>query len=158
MAFFDDLSRTLTDMGKEAAQKTKDVVDVLQLKAQISSEKSRLRELYAVIGKNYYEHHTDEARSEYGPASEQIQSTLDRISDMEEKIRSMENIIICPSCGEMLNKNAAYCCRCGTSVRPSGRERDSETPVPYISNSLEVANDEFSDSDGIFVEEMKSES
>ena len=39
MAFFDDLSRTLSDKGKEAAHKAKEAAEVLQVKAQIASEK-----------------------------------------------------------------------------------------------------------------------
>jgi hypothetical protein len=41
MTFFDELSRALSDKGKEAAQKAKETAGVLQLKAQIASEKSK---------------------------------------------------------------------------------------------------------------------
>ena len=50
MTFFDELSRALSDKGKEAAQKAKETAGVLQLKAQIASEKSKLKELYGAVG------------------------------------------------------------------------------------------------------------
>lgn len=43
MAFFDELSRTLSDKGKEAAQKARDGASVLQMKMQIASEKGKLK-------------------------------------------------------------------------------------------------------------------
>ena len=40
MAFFDEIGKTLADKSREAAKKAKDVAEILQLKAQISTEKT----------------------------------------------------------------------------------------------------------------------
>ena len=103
MAFLDDLGKTLTDMGKDAAQKTKDVVDILQMKAQIGTEKSKLRDLYATIGKSYYEVHKDSAEAEHAEACGQIESSLAKIAELEEKISRLDNTVTCPSCGAVLD-------------------------------------------------------
>lgn len=47
---FDEIGKTLADKSREAAKKAKDVAEILQLKAQISTEKSKTKELYASIG------------------------------------------------------------------------------------------------------------
>lgn len=154
MAFLDDLSRTLTDMGKEVAQKTKDVVDVLQLKTQINSEKSRLRDLYAEIGKSYYEQYTDQARLEYEPACERIQSSLDKIAEMEAKISRMENARACSSCSAPLGKSAAFCSKCGASVMSDSWGVDRDVPVPG-QRLLEVGYDEPDEFSKIFEEETE---
>lgn len=116
MAFLDELGKTLTDMGKDAAQKTKDVVDILQMKAQIGTEKSRLRDLYATIGQSYYEVHRDAAEAEHAEACGQIQSSLAKIAELEEKISRLENTITCTSCGAVLDKGSAFCNHCGAAV------------------------------------------
>ena len=41
MAFFTDMKRSLTEAGKQVAQKTKEVSDTVQLKTQISRETVR---------------------------------------------------------------------------------------------------------------------
>ena len=66
MAFFDELSRTLSDKGKEAAQKARDGASVLQMKMQIASEKGKLKELYGAVGAVYYKKHRDDEDTEFG--------------------------------------------------------------------------------------------
>lgn len=156
MALLDELSRTLTDMGREAAQKTKDVVDVLQLKAQVGSERAKLRDLYATIGKAYFEQHRDKAKTKYGPVCAQIQSALDKIADMEAKISKMENTVTCSACGAVLGKDAVYCSKCGVPLKMSGQEPAKDTPVLYVQSGIKVGEDESVD-DRMFVDEMEPE-
>ena len=47
MAFFTDMKRSLTEAGKQVAQKTKEVSDTVQLKTQISREKEAVNRQYA---------------------------------------------------------------------------------------------------------------
>ena len=65
MAFFDEIGKTLADKSREAAKKAKDVAEILQLKAQISTEKSKTKELYASIGVLYFKKHRDDENDEY---------------------------------------------------------------------------------------------
>ena len=46
MAFFTDMKRSLTEAGKQVAQKTKEVSDTVQLKTQISREEKTSNDLY----------------------------------------------------------------------------------------------------------------
>ena len=55
MAFLEELGKTLTDTGKEVATKAKALTETIQLKTQISTEKTKLEEAYAAIGRIYYE-------------------------------------------------------------------------------------------------------
>ena len=65
MAFFDEIGKTLADKSREAAKKAKDVAEILQLKAQISTEKSKTKELYASIGVLYFKKHRDNENERY---------------------------------------------------------------------------------------------
>lgn len=55
MAFFTDMKRSLTETGKQVAQKTKELSDTVQLKTQLSREKEALNRQYAQIGKKVFE-------------------------------------------------------------------------------------------------------
>ena len=145
MAFLDDLGKTLTDMGKDAAQKTKDVVDILQMKAQIGTEKSKLRDLYATIGKSYYEVHKDSAEAEHAEACGQIESSLAKIAELEEKISRLDNTVTCPACGAVLDKGSAFCNRCGAAV------------VSPSQDLMVVGEDAFDEADDVVVEDVKED-
>ena len=47
MAFFTDMKRSLTETGKQVAQKTKELSDTVQLKTQLSREKEALNRQYS---------------------------------------------------------------------------------------------------------------
>lgn len=53
MAFFDDLSKKITDASTKTIQKGKDLTDVARLNSQISAEENRINTLYGMIGKQY---------------------------------------------------------------------------------------------------------
>ena len=97
MAFFDDLSKTLSDKGKEAAQKAREAAGVLQTKAQIVSEKSKLKELYGAVGVLYYKKHRDDEDTEFGDLFREIGNVLTNVAAMEEKVQQMEGAYVCPS-------------------------------------------------------------
>ena len=50
MAFFEELGKTLSDKGKEAAKKAKDLTEALQLKSQLSAEKEKVNQAYITLG------------------------------------------------------------------------------------------------------------
>lgn len=54
-ALFEEVGKTIAVTGREAARKAKEVTENVQLKAQLATEKSHLKELYAALGKWYYE-------------------------------------------------------------------------------------------------------
>ena len=80
MAFFDELKKGLSVTGQTVAQKTKEISETVQLKAQLNSEKDAIAKAYAAIGKQVFEAaEADEAeKSALHPrvssAAEQVQS------------------------------------------------------------------------------------
>ena len=78
MAFFEELGKTLSDTGKEVATKAKALTETIQLKTQISAERTKLEEAYAAIGKQFYE--TNNAPEEaYAKAYEAVRGITDGI-------------------------------------------------------------------------------
>ena len=55
MAFFDALGKTISEKGKEAAQKAKVLTETMQLKGQISTEENNIQLAYREIGKLAYD-------------------------------------------------------------------------------------------------------
>ena len=65
MAFFDDLSKKITDASTKTIQKGKDLTDVARLNSQISAEENRINTLYGMIGKQYMELHRKDAEDAF---------------------------------------------------------------------------------------------
>lgn len=121
---FEEIGRSITDAGKTAAAKARDLTEILQLKSQIGSEKSRLQETYRALGKLYYQEHQDEEEHPQAAVFEAVRESRKRIALMEEKLRDLENTAVCPACGARVSKDAVFCSRCGQKI--VGNKEDEE--------------------------------
>lgn len=116
MPFFDELSKTLSDKGKEAARKARELTETLQLKTQINTEKNVIQDAYTLIGKLYFEEQGIAPDEKYREPFERIQEALDRIAALEDEIHEREGVRVCPSCGAKVEKDCAYCKHCGSKM------------------------------------------
>ena len=142
MTFFDELSRALSDKGKEAAQKAKETAGVLQLKAQIASEKSKLKELYGAVGVLYYKKHRDEEDNEFQDLFREIGNVRVNVAAMEERVQGMDGSLVCPNCKNVMKKGSAFCSRCGTALvteEPAKDDVVAEETAIVESDEEEVA-------------------
>ena len=122
MAFLDEIGKTIAGRGKEAAQKAKDAAGVLQLKAQISSEKGKIKELYAAIGALYFKKHRGEEADEYRMFFPEIEKGLALVAQLEEKVMKLEGGRACGRCGAMIRRGDAFCGKCGAPAEPEREE------------------------------------
>ena len=99
MAFFTDMKRSLTEAGKQVAQKTKEVSDTVQLKTQISREKEAVNRQYAQIGKKVFEAANAVDEEAYSAEFALIRESLKTIDELQDKLSTLEGFIHCPECG-----------------------------------------------------------
>lgn len=153
MAFFDDLSKTLSDKGKVAAHKAREAAEVLQVKAQIVSEKSKLKELYGAVGVLYYKKHRNDEDNEFADLFKEIGNVLTNIAAMEEKVQELDGTLVCPNCKNPMKKGSAFCSKCGTALKTESeteeQTEDTIDDIAVIEENIEKEPEE----DGIFVEE-----
>ncbi len=117
MTFLDEISKNLTDYGKEAAKKAKDAAQVLQLKAQLRGEKQNINELYAAVGAVYFKNHREDPNDEYKIFFPEIESALSRAAELEEKIRELDTTEKCSCCGAIVKKEDLFCSKCGAPIQ-----------------------------------------
>ena len=132
MAFLDELSKTLSNKGKEAAQKARETAEVLQVKAQIASEKSKLKELYGAVGVLYYKKHRNDEDNEFGDLFREIGNVLTNIAVLEEKVQGLDGSQVCPNCKKVMKKGTLFCSHCGTALKADENvteETDTEEEV-----------------------------
>lgn len=117
MRLFEDLSKTISEKGKEAVNKAKDLTDVIKLKTQLAGEKSKLNETFQMIGRQYYETYKGkEADEAFQSAFLSVEASKKRISALEAEICNMEGCRTCPECGAKLNQEDSFCGKCGTKM------------------------------------------
>lgn len=115
MAFFDDLSKKITDASTKTIQKGKDLTDVARLNSQISAEENRINTLYGMIGKQYMELHRKDAEDAFAGLVASVAEAEQNIAACRAKITELRAVPHCPNCGAELVKGAAFCGICGTT-------------------------------------------
>lgn len=123
MAFLEELGKTLTDTGKEVATKAKALTETIQLKTQISAEKTKLEEAYAAIGRIYYESNR-EPEEAYAKAYEAVKTCRERIAALEIELTQNEGSRICAVCGAKVPKDSLYCGKCGSPIKEAAAESE----------------------------------
>ena len=116
MDFFEKLGKRISDMGSAVAQNTKNFADTTSLQKGISDSKKKIEQLYAAIGKAYYENHKSEAGAPYADSMAEITALLAQIEESNEKIKQIKGVSKCANCGEDIAPDAMFCNNCGTKV------------------------------------------
>ena len=136
MAFFTDMKRSLTETGKQVAQKTKELSDTVQLKTQLSREKEALNRQYAQIEA------ANEADEEaYTAEFTLIRESLKTIDELQDKLSTLEGFIHCPECGAKIEKTSAFCSKCGAKIAEAKPEGD-DIDVVDTAEASETAGEE----------------
>ena len=116
MAFLDTLGKTLSEKGKEAAKKAKDLTETMQLKAQISGEENNLKQAYQEAGRLAFESGLTAQADEYETIFSRIKESKTRIAQLEDQIRKLEGVQTCPACGARVPAGAGFCNSCGSRI------------------------------------------
>ena len=154
MDFFTEMKRSLESTGKQVAKKTKDFSESLQLKSKIAAEKDALETMYRSIGRQVYEHATEEEAERFAEEFLSIQKTLKRKAELEEELAVLEGAVYCEECGAKLDRNAVFCSRCGSRVQAWRKaeaketEREESEPAALEVKEMEACEDGAGETEG----------
>lgn len=122
MAFFDDWSRKIGQMGQSTLQKTKDVAGVARINSQIYEEEKKLNNLYLEIGKRYASLHGDDFEEAMADSMQEVKAAFARIDEYKEQIRLIKGIRVCERCGTEVADGTLFCSNCGNRVAEPVKE------------------------------------
>lgn len=121
----ESIGKSITQKSKEAARKAKDITEVMSLKAQISTEKNVIQDLYIRIGKKYFDENKYEHNEEYAEFFDKVQSGLDKVALLEQEINSIGGVKKCISCGVKIASEASFCSSCGSKLEQEEVQKES---------------------------------
>lgn len=119
MAFFDTLTRVISETGHTVVNKTKDVGEIAKLTARVSELERKMDQTYKIIGKLYVEHYGDDPDEVFKQAVASIKDKQRRIAGYKEDIRVLRGIRRCSACGADVEANSSFCSKCGAKVEPA---------------------------------------
>lgn len=110
MDFFDNLRDKLATTGKEVSDKAKETAALAKLKTQITIEESKLKGLYADLGRAYYENPEDENIEAF---KDSIGAVKELIAGYEAELAERKGLKTCSNCGATMAREVLFCSKCG---------------------------------------------
>ncbi len=90
MDIIEKIGDTITEKGKEAADKAKELAAIANLKSQISTCEEVMKKNYLEIGKIYFEQYSDMPEPPFEKQCETIKNSQRAIADLQEKIEQLK--------------------------------------------------------------------
>ena len=114
MSFWTDLKKS----GQEAAGKAKDLAEVTKLQLAQKEQERKLEQLYAQLGKNFYEKAVPEEGAEFPDLLQSITRTLEEIDSCKQQQLLIKGGVRCAACGTLMEADAMFCPNCGAQKEP----------------------------------------
>ncbi len=131
--FFGSLGETLTKTAKELSGRAEEVYETQRLRNKISGEERQVEKAMADLGRIIYKRYKEDVPVDDAQKAlcEQIDQRMEQIgkykTDISElKIRSKR---FCPSCGNPIEKGAAFCSQCGAACPTEEPEEEADDDV-----------------------------
>ena len=108
------------DFGKKTTEATSKITKETKLRLKMSDSKSKINNLYEEIGKKVYEKHVRnesiDIKKELNEECEKIDALAKEIEEARLEILKLNNKKICPNCNAEIEKDAAFCSKCGKKI------------------------------------------
>ena len=124
MAFFDELKKNLSGVTDTVAKTSENVmkksstaIEIKKAKLKRVSLEGDMKELYASLGKLYFEEYADgDMPKEMAELCEKITSCQHAINEAEQRAALLKGVVICSNCQAEVDKDASYCPKCGAEI------------------------------------------
>lgn len=116
MAFFDKLSKTVTEASQKTIAKTKELADTSRLNSMISEQEKIINNQYIQIGKLYVSTHKDNFEDDFSGMITAIADAEAKIRDYKKQIQDIKGVQRCEKCGAEVQNGVAFCSACGNAM------------------------------------------
>jgi len=116
MAFFDKLSKSVTEASQKTIAKTKELADISRLNSTIYEQEKIIENQHIEIGKLYADLHKEDFEEDFAAMISAIAEAEEKINDCKRQIQDIKGVQRCENCGAEVPSGAAFCSACGNTM------------------------------------------
>ena len=115
---FEELGKKLKKFSQDTVTEVQKMNEVRQLNGKISDEKKLLNRLYLEMGQKLYDTYKDVELplEEFESDFRKIRERYVAIYLLQEKIRNVKGVVLCPCCNMEVAAGDRYCTNCGNKM------------------------------------------
>ena len=116
MSLWDNITQKAAAVTDKAVHQAKNFTEQVKLRNQISETQSTITDCYTQIGKQYAAAHPEDFDEAYAPMMAAIAGANRQIASLQEQLRDLKEVALCPKCGAEVGREAAFCSACGAEM------------------------------------------
>lgn len=116
MSLWDNITQKAAAVTDKAVHQAKNFTEQVKLRNQISEAQSTITDCYTQIGKQYAAAHSEDFDEAYAPMMAAIAGANRQIASLQEQLRDLKEVALCPKCGAEVAREAAFCSACGAEM------------------------------------------
>lgn len=115
---FEELGKKLKKFSQDTMTEVQKMNEVRQLNGKISDEKKLLNRLYLEMGQKLYDTYKDAELPLEGFDSDfrKIRERYAAIDLLQDKVRNVKGVVLCPCCNMEVAAGERYCTNCGNKM------------------------------------------
>ena len=115
---FEELGKKLKKFSQDTVTEVQKINEVRRLNGKISDEKKLLNRLYLEMGQKLYDTYKDVELplEEFDSDFRKIRERYVAIDLLQEKIRNVKGVVLCPCCNMEVAAGDRYCTNCGNKM------------------------------------------
>lgn len=115
---FEELGKKMKKFSQDTVTEVQKMNEVRQLNGKISDEKKLLNRLYLEMGQKLYDTYKDVELplEEFDSDFRKIRERYVAIDLLQEKIRNVKGVVLCPCCNMEVAAGDRYCTNCGNKM------------------------------------------
>ena len=122
--FFEELGEAITKTAREIGGRAEVLYGTQKLKNKISGEEKQIQKIMEELGKVLYRRYREGVPLDdlQRRLCEQIDQRMTRIEQYKEEMAGVRSKKVCPSCGTVVDQDAAFCHHCGAACTTKEKE------------------------------------
>lgn len=122
--FFEELGEAITKTAREIGGRAEVLYGTQKLKNKISGEERQIQKIMEELGKVLYRRYREGVPLDdlQRCLCEQIDQRMTRIEQYKEEMAGVRSKKVCPSCGTVVDQDAAFCHHCGAACTTKEKE------------------------------------
>ena len=146
---FEELGKKLKKFSQDTMTEVQKMNEVRQLNGKISDEKKLLNRLYLEMGQKLYDTYKDVELplEEFDSDFRKIRERYVAIDLLQEKIRNVKGVVLCPCCNMEVAAGDRYCTNCGNKM-PETVKLEETTDEDAVEVESTVVEPEAESEDG----------
>ncbi|NLM50726.1 MAG: zinc ribbon domain-containing protein [Clostridiaceae bacterium] len=119
MDIFDQLKEKISEGAAMAAKKGSEVIESTKINIELVAKEQDLKKLYTQIGKMAYQAYKNDGQVDFelNEMFNKVDDLIDEIDALKAKLGKIKNVVKCPNCENISQKEDVYCSKCGYKLR-----------------------------------------